>query len=379
MKALHFGAGNIGRGFIGSLLKTSGFELVFTDVNEAVINELNERGEYTVELAAPGQKQEVVGPVSAINSSQNPAALTEAVATANLITTAVGPAVLKIIASSIAEGLKQKKPDHIINIVACENMIGGSAHLKEAVFSHLTADEQAAISQTVGFPNAAVDRIVPIQHHEDILKVSVEPFFEWVIDETGFIGDVPQIDGATFVQDLTPYIERKLFTVNTGHALAAYVGYQQGVRTIKEAVDTPDIRQVVEGALHETGSYLIDAYGFRKEEHDAYIQKIIKRFENAFISDEVTRVARSPLRKLGADDRLIGPAKKIKQPVYLIKGIAAALAYDFAEDEEAVRLQALRKEKGIEGVLQEVCGLKPEDDLYQAILKETERDRKSVV
>lgn len=379
MKALHFGAGNIGRGFIGSLLKASGFELVFTDVNEAVINELNERGEYTVELAAPGQKQEIVGPVSAINSSQNPAALTEAVATANLITTAVGPAVLKIIASSIAEGLKQKKPDHIINIVACENMIGGSAHLKEAVFSHLTADEQAAISQTVGFPNAAVDRIVPIQHHEDILKVSVEPFFEWVIDETGFIGDVPQIDGATFVQDLTPYIERKLFTVNTGHALAAYVGYQKGVKTIKEAVDTPDIRQVVEGALHETGSYLIDAYGFRKEEHDAYIQKIIKRFENAFISDEVTRVARSPLRKLGADDRLIGPAKKIKQPVYLIKGIAAALAYDFAEDEEAVRLQALRKEKGIEGVLQEVCGLKPEDDLYQDILKETERDRKSVV
>lgn len=266
--------------------------------------------EYTVELAAPGQQQEVVGPVSAINSAKDPAALTEAVATADLITTAVGPAVLNIIASSIAEGLKQKKPDHIINIVACENMIGGSSHLKEAVFSHLTADEQEALSHTVGFPNAAVDRIVPIQHHEDILKVSVEPFFEWVIDETGFIGDVPQIDGATFVQDLTPYIERKLFTVNTGHALAAYVGYEKGVQTIKEAVDTPEIRQVVEGALHETGSYLIDTYGFQKEEHDAYIQKIIKRFENAFISDEVTRVARSPLRKLGANDRLIGPAKK---------------------------------------------------------------------
>lgn len=108
MKALHFGAGNIGRGFIGSLLKASGFELVFTDVNEAVINELNEKGEYTVELAAPGQQQEVVGPVSAINSAKDPAALREAVATADLITTAVGPAVLNIIASSIAEGLKQK-------------------------------------------------------------------------------------------------------------------------------------------------------------------------------------------------------------------------------------------------------------------------------
>ncbi|WP_440601996.1 mannitol-1-phosphate 5-dehydrogenase [Bacillus safensis] len=373
MKALHFGAGNIGRGFIGSLLKASGFELVFTDVNEAVINELNEKGEYTVELAAPGQQQEVVGPVSAINSAKDPAALIKAIGTADLITTAVGPAVLNIIASSIADGLKQKNPDHIINILACENMIGGSSHLKKAVFSHLTSDEQEALSHTVGFPNAAVDRIVPIQHHEDILKVSVEPFFEWVIDETGFIGDVPQIDGATFVQDLTPFIERKLFTVNTGHALAAYVGYEKGVQTIKEAVDTQEIRQVVEGALHETGSYLIDTYGFQKEEHDAYIQKIIKRFENAFISDEVTRVARSPLRKLGADDRLIGPAKKIKQPQYLVKGIVAALAYDFTEDEEAVRLQALRKEKGIEGVLEEVCGLSPTDDLYQAILKEATR------
>ena len=113
-------------------------------------------------------------------------------------------------------------------------MIGGSSHLKEAVFSHLTADEQEALSHTVGFPNAAVDRIVPIQHHEDILKVSVEPFFEWVIDETGFIGDVPQIDGATFVQDLTPYIERKLFTVNTGHALAAYVGYEKACKRLKK-------------------------------------------------------------------------------------------------------------------------------------------------
>ncbi|MFB8733270.1 hypothetical protein ACEQPO_02960 [Bacillus sp. SL00103] len=119
--------------------------------------------EYTVELAAPGQKQEVVGPVTAINSAQDPTALTEAVASADLITTAAGPAVLKIIASSIAEGLKQKNPNHIINIVACENMIEAFS-FKEAVFSHLTEEEQKTLSQTVGFPNAAVDRIVPIQH-----------------------------------------------------------------------------------------------------------------------------------------------------------------------------------------------------------------------
>ncbi|MGE6632040.1 mannitol-1-phosphate 5-dehydrogenase [Bacillus sp. NPDC077027] len=371
MKALHFGAGNIGRGFIGSLLKKSGFELTFTDVNERIMDELNAKGKYTVELAASGQEKEIVGPVSAIHSAKNPEELLHAIATADLITTAVGPTVLSIIASSLAEGLKRKDPSHIVNIIACENMIGGSAYLKEAIFFHLTEEEKQALAHTVGFPNAAVDRIVPIQHHEDLLKVSVEPFFEWVIDKTGFVGEMSSIEGATLVNDLTPYIERKLFTVNTGHALAAYVGYQRGVKTIKEAVDTAEIRTVVEGALHETGSYLVEAYGFSKEEHAAYIQKILHRFENAYISDEVTRVARSPLRKLSANDRLIGPAKKIKEPHYLLQGIVAALAYDFAEDEEAVKLQALRKEKGMEGVLQEVCGLKPSNSLYKAILQTT--------
>ncbi|MFN2746684.1 mannitol-1-phosphate 5-dehydrogenase [Bacillus sp. z60-18] len=375
MIALHFGAGNIGRGFIGALLCKSGYEVVFADVNETVIQELNEKRRYTVELADTARKTETIGPVRAINSGTELEVLYETLEQADLVTTAVGPSVLKLIAKPIAEGLKKRlktngKPLHII---ACENMIGGSSHLQEEVFSHLNEEERKALDGVVAFPNSAVDRIVPIQHHEDPLKVSVEPFFEWAVDKTAFISDIPDIQGVTYVSDLAPFIERKLFTVNTGHAMAAYAGYQKGLKTIKEAVDHPEVRQTVAGALEETGRYLVETYDFTEEEHERYIKKIFSRFENESLSDDVTRVARSPLRKLGPHDRLVGPAQKLSksgvEPVRLAEGIALALQFDFADDQEAVQLQSMIAEKGYEEVLQDVCGLDKNEYLFALVMK----------
>lgn len=191
MIALHFGAGNIGRGFIGALLTRSGYEVVFADVNEAVINELNEKRKYTVELADESRQTDIIGPVRAINSGKELDELYELIAKADLVTTAVGPSVLKLIAKPLAEGLKKRLNTNqsSLNIIACENMIGGSSHLKEEIFTYLSGEEQEALQKRVGFPNSAVDRIVPIQHHDDPLKVSVEPFFEWAVDKTAFVGE----------------------------------------------------------------------------------------------------------------------------------------------------------------------------------------------
>ncbi|KXZ12616.1 mannitol-1-phosphate 5-dehydrogenase [Bacillus nakamurai] len=369
MIALHFGAGNIGRGFIGALLHQSGYEVVFADVNETMISLLNEKREYTVELADGGRKTEKIGPVSAINSAVQEEELYRLINDAAIITTAVGPGVLKFIAPSIAEGLKRRTASQPLNIIACENMIGGSSFLKKEVYKHLSEAEQEKVSRAVGFPDSAVDRIVPIQHHEDPLKVSVEPFFEWVIDKTGFNGEPPVIEGALFVDELTPFIERKLYTVNTGHAVTAYVGYQRGLKTVKDAIDHPEICRVVHAALSETGEYLVKTYGFKPADHEQYIKKIIGRFENEYITDDVTRVARSPLRKLGPNDRLVGPAKKIKEPNALAEGIAAALRFDYKDDPEAAELQKLIAEKGTSGVLQDVCGIQPHEPLHGIVLK----------
>ncbi|PLR65923.1 mannitol-1-phosphate 5-dehydrogenase [Bacillus sp. UMB0893] len=371
MIAVHFGAGNIGRGFIGALLSGAGYEVYFADINKDVIDALNEKGKYEVRLASDENQSFLVSGVKGINSNKNAEDVISKIAEADLITTAVGPNVLKFVAKTIAEGLKKK--NQAANVIACENMIGGTDHLKSEIFKHLSEEEQTRISGLIGFPNSAVDRIVPIQENEDLLSVSVEPFFEWVIEQSKVKGNMPSIQGVTYVDDLIPYIERKLFTVNTGHAVAAYAGYHKGLATIKEAIENSEVRSIVLSALNETSTLLVKEYGFNEEEHLNYVKKIITRFENKHISDEVTRVGRSPKRKLGFDDRLVAPARRLLDmgitPDYLAVGIAAGLKYDFNKDEEAAEIQKLIKDKGVSGALQEVSQL-PENHPLIAIVEE---------
>ncbi|MCH1627439.1 mannitol-1-phosphate 5-dehydrogenase [Fredinandcohnia quinoae] len=377
MLAVHFGAGNIGRGFIGKLLHDAGYKVCFVDVNTEIVDLLNQRNEYRVVLASENQEEVVVKDVFAINSITNAEDVIDHIAEADLVTTAVGPNILPIIADVLAKGLQKrlqgsKKP---LNIIACENMIGGTTLLKEKVYEKLSDVEKIVSDQSFGFPDAAVDRIVPNQVNEDKLMVAVEPFYEWVVDQSKIVGEIPKIEGITFVDDLEPFIERKLFTVNTGHAITAYLGYQAGLETIKEAMDNEEVRSIVEGALKESGSVLIEKYQFDADAHMAYIDKIIKRFLNPFISDEVTRVGRSPIRKLGPTDRLISPAKQFsellgKEPLYLVKGIAAALRYDYEKDEEAVQIQETIKQGGYEQALRDYCKLEKDHPLVGQIIKE---------
>ena len=377
MKAVHFGAGNIGRGFIGLLLYQSDYQTTFVDVNDQLIQALNKKKQYKVILAAEESVEKIVEDVSGINSVEHREKVINAIIEADIITTAIGPNILPFISELLAEGLlaRKKQTGRPLNIIACENMIGGSSFLEEKVLEHISEEEQAVFSEHYGFPNAAVDRIVPNQVNEDILEVTVEPYYEWVVEDQNIKGDKPEIQGITYVNDLTPYIERKLFTVNTGHAAAAYIGHYLNHSTIKEAMDDHNVQVLIKGALMESGEALIQKYDFNREEHQQYIDTIIERFLNPYISDEVTRVGRGPLRKLGVNDRLIRPATLYmdvtgKEPTHLATVIAATLQYINAEDAEAVELQEVIGEIGYEKALQTIAGLDEKHSLIQIVLRE---------
>ncbi|MDQ0246870.1 mannitol-1-phosphate 5-dehydrogenase [Bacillus fengqiuensis] len=377
MLAVHFGAGNIGRGFIGSLLYQSGFQTCFVDVNSEIVDLLNEKQEYRVVIADNSQEELLIKNVSAINSQANPDHVVDTIAKADLVTAAVGPNILPLISGLVAEGLRKRiqTTDKPLNIIACENMIGGSTLLKEKVYEKISEEEKAIFDQRFGFPDAAVDRIVPNQSNEDKLMVMVEPFYEWAVDETKIVGEKPPVEGITFVDDLKPYIERKLFTVNTGHAVAAYLGYYKDIPTIDEAMKDEEIKTLVEKTLQETGLLLVKKYGFNVEKHKEYIHKIIGRFSNPYISDEVTRVGRSPIRKLGPNDRLVSPASQYlevvgERPVYLAKSIAAALLYNYQQDEEAAAVQENIRSNGLEAAIEMYTKLDKETALAQLIVKQ---------
>lgn len=374
-KAVHFGAGNIGRGFIGWLLVDAGYEVVFADVNQVIVDEINRKKEYQVILANEAQTTFLVKNISAINSRLEEETLVQKINEAEVVTTAVGSTILPKLAPIIAVGVQQrlalgvKQP---LTIIACENMLGGSTILKEQVYSLLSQQEQDFAEEYLAFPDSAVDRIVPNQEQEELLTVTVEPFYEWVVETPKNPANRPKIEGLTYVADLTPYIERKLFTVNTGHAVTAYFGYMKDIESIEDAIHNEKVLFIVRSALEETGALLEKKFRFSHREHQAYIDKIIERFKNPYVSDYVVRVGRSPIRKIGENDRFVQPARQFVEafneiPKALAVAVAAALKFENPSDEEACKIQAGITQKGLEVVIEEYTGLKPYTKLFEKI------------
>ncbi|WP_436371392.1 mannitol-1-phosphate 5-dehydrogenase [Cytobacillus sp. BC1816] len=372
-QAVHFGAGNIGRGFIGALFSQSGYHVTFVDIADEIINQLNEEKQYQVLLAADIQESMTIENVSGLNNMKQENEVIEAIKQADFLTTAIGPNILPRIAPLIAKGLAARAEAGIkqkLYVIACENQISATDLLKGYIMEHLDSDVNLT---GVSFLNSAVDRIVPIQNNQGSLDVLVEPYHEWVVETTE---DIPHIEGMKIVPELAPFIERKLFTVNTGHAVIAYFGYLGGKETIDQTLADEEIYNQVQATLRETGAYLINRYDLNPSEHQKYIDKIIGRFQNAHLNDGVTRVGRSPIRKLGPEDRLVRPALQAQKAglsyTNLAKAIAAALMFDNREDEEAVKLQDMIQENGVAYVLKEVCGLEESSELAKEILKQYE-------
>ncbi|WP_407272101.1 mannitol-1-phosphate 5-dehydrogenase [Radiobacillus sp. PE A8.2] len=371
-QTVHFGAGNIGRGFIGALFSQSSYHVTFVDIAEKIINQLNEQKSYKVKLATDEKQETTIHNVSGLNNMTQELEVIDTITNATFLTTAIGPTILPRIAPLIARGLTERvyQNEQKLYVIACENQIGATDILKKNILENLDEDTKERLDGRVYFFNSAVDRIVPIQENKESLDVLVEPYYEWVVEATEHM---PPIEGMTIVDNLAPFIERKLFTVNTGHAVIAYLGYLEGKSTIDQTLADDKVAAQVLATLKETGDYLIKHYQLDREQHLTYIQKIIERFKNPYLNDGVTRVARAPLRKLGPEDRLIRPATEAEKAGLsfsnLAKAIAAALLFDYSEDEEAVKLQAMIKEKSVTGVLNEVSGLEEDSAITQEVIK----------
>ncbi|HMR50504.1 MAG TPA: mannitol-1-phosphate 5-dehydrogenase [Arachnia sp.] len=370
MRAVHFGAGNIGRGFVGLLLAEAGYQLTFADVADQLIAQLQEADSYRVNEVGDELRTHEVRGFAAVNSAEDPEGLTAALAEADVVTTAVGASILRFVAPAIAAGIAARPAGAPrVTVMACENAIGGTDILQAEIRSRYEGDD---LDARAVFANTAVDRIVPAQ--EPGLDVTVENYFEWAI-ETGPFGDArPEIAGVTWVSDLAPYIERKLFTVNTGHATAAYFGYAAGVSKLSDALEDESTAANVAAVLAETRSLLVAKYGFDEAELEAYAAKIMRRFANPYLPDTVERVGRSPLRKLSRNDRFVGPAAQLAERGLpadaLLAAMGAALRFDVPEDPEAIELQRLLSEEAAEVVVGTVTGLDPDHPLYAGVLEQ---------
>ena len=370
--AIHFGAGNIGRGFVGLILHRAGYQVVFADVVDELIDALNSTPSYLVKEVGLESSEERVDNYRAINSRQDEPAVVDAIATADVVTTAVGPTVLKFVAPVIAQGLRQR-PDGAapLAVMACENAINATATLAGHMRSSVPEAEWPTLAAKAVFANTAVDRIVPGQAQGG-LDVTVETYFEWAVERPPFGGQEPSIPDATWVDDLAPYIERKLFTLNTGHATTAYHGFVRGIKSFSDALADDVVRAAVEGVLGETKQLLVAKHEFSDEAQQAYVDKVLQRFANPYLPDTVERVGRQPLRKLSRTERLIGPAAELAErgvrPEHLLATVEAATRFDVPDDPESVELQELLRTLTAAEATERITGLTPADPLYDDVV-----------
>ena len=376
-KAIHFGGGNIGRGFIAEFFHKSGYEVVFIDVVDKLIEQIQNTKSYKVtEIGTKDVESYTIDNYRALNSKHNMKEVVEEIATADSVTCAVGPNVLKFIAKPIANGIDNRTKENPLTVIACENMIGATDTLRGFIEKELQTTP-ADLPNKARFANSAIDRIVPVQDADAGLDVKIEQFFEWCVESKPFKdakGGIPNIYGIHFVDDLEPYIERKLFTVNTSHATAAYYGHNRHKRTIHEAMADSEINKIVRSALKETSHLITNKHGITAKEQEDYVESIISRISNPHLEDVVERVGRAPLRKLGRKERFIGPAYQLAERGdnydALLGGVEMALKFQNVEgDDESKELAQMLKEYDSKELTTRFCGLQPSDKLYEPVEK----------
>ncbi|CAO2652829.1 Nn.00g022400.m01.CDS01 [Neocucurbitaria sp. VM-36] len=375
-KAVHFGGGNIGRGFVAEFLHNSGYEVVFVDVMDSIIEALQKQTSYTVtEIAEDGEREFTIDHYRAINSKHEMDKVVQEIATADVVTCAVGPNILKFVAEPVAKAIEARTLDYPLAVIACENAINATTTWRGFIEAKLSDETKKNLESKARFANSAIDRIVPQQEPNAGLNVKIEKFFEWCVESTPFDngGNKPAIKGVHYVGDLEPYIERKLFTVNTSHATAAYYGHQAKLTYVHEVLHDKKLHDIVRDAVKETAHLIVNKHGVTIEEQNDYVEQIIERISNHILKDNVERVGRAPLRKLSRKERFIGPAAQLAERGEKIDALLGAIeqAYRFQNvegDEESVELAKILKEHSAEEVVTKVNGIDKSHPLFERLV-----------
>jgi len=371
-KAVLIGAGQIGRGFIGQVLSSAGYEIVFLDIDSRLVDAINRHGRYRVIVMGAEEQVYAVEGIRAYTPDD--ARAVKELLDADLVTTAVGPSLLTGTAPLIAAGIRGRMEagsTRRLNVIACENMEFGSSRLEAAVHGLLKPEQLAYCRRYAGFPDAEVSRMVMPVEDDNPLTVKVEKYTEWVVDSSKVQGGLHPIRGLKLSPAPAAYVKRKMFTL-TGHAMLGYLGYRAGYEYVYQAVYDDDIFEAAYGALVECGKGWCMEYGMRQEDFYLYITIMLRRFADTRMKDPCVRVCRQPLRKLSADERFISPARAALKhgvrPDHIMEGVRAVLAYDCPGDEQAAELQEMLRQGGKALVLQKICGLAQDEALYAMMM-----------
>ena len=362
-------------GLLGYILSLSGYWVTFAVRRRDVADAINRHSGYRLTVLGPEGGPLAVRRCVARSLVEEPDAVADAVAQADVVMTGVGIANLSALTPLVARGLWQRSRAQGVvplNVVACENLPGAGAYLRHQVLSAAPIEQAMAVDAVGGFSAALTRRVMTggdVEGGELRFTVSGPP--DLVIDAQGLKQPFPPLAGVMLTDEFGTLVLRKLYLLNCAQAVAAYLGSREGCRLLHEAASHPRVLPVVEGAVREARDALVAEFPRQREGIHREAAQVVDTVADPALGDTVARVAREPRRKLGPLERLVGPARlayKHDLPCdHLCAGIGAALAYDDPADADAVALQAAITVEGIATVLTVECGLLPHEELARAV------------
>jgi mannitol-1-phosphate 5-dehydrogenase len=375
MKVLvHFGAGAIGRGFIAPLFTASGWQVVFIDVNEQVVADL-QGGSYQIEeVSRAGREMCTIEPVSALDG-RDQVAVAEALANCDLASTAVGLGALRYLGAVFAEGITQRiaQRSEPLDVLLCENGIDAVQQLHAAVRE---AGAQPGDLDRLGLVRTSIGRMIPPPQAEKPLLV--EPFAQLPVERRAFQGAPPSdVAGIVLADDFDLVQRKKLYLHNCTHACFAYAGAQRGYTDLPQCVADPDLAALVRAASEEVITSLVLAHGSTPEQQEqiqvharAFVSELFERYANPYLGDTVARVGRDPWRKLAPGDRLVGAAQLCVQqgvtPHFLANFILSATAWNIDDADRDVERWRDMQQHGWRNLVI-AAGLSEEDPLMTTL------------
>jgi mannitol-1-phosphate 5-dehydrogenase len=372
-KLILFGAGNIGRSFIGQLFSRSGYEVVFIDIVEPIIEALNKRRSYNVIIKDDKEEVINVNHVRGVLASDK-GKVVEEVSTADIIASCVGNNALPHIIPLIAEGLikrYERDKDHHLDIILALNMRDAAEYFEKEL-SKITGDDYP-LNKIVGLVETSIGKMVPIMTKEDmkadILQIFAEPYNNLILDKKAFKNPIPDVKGLSPKDNMKAWVDRKLFIHNLGHAVITYPGhlYDRKFIYLYEVLAVKELYNKTRETMMETAEILMKEYPgeFTIEDLEDHIDDLLRRFTNKALGDTVYRVGRDLLRKLGPEDRLAGAIKMGLAHNMNVDKILYSLVCSFyfrAADESGNMfdkdIEFVEKyfKNGIEYILVNVCG-----------------------
>ncbi|MEN6324037.1 MAG: NAD-binding protein [Proteiniphilum sp.] len=379
-KIVVIGAGKIGRSFIGQVFSRSGYEVVFVDINKALIDMINREKAYRV-IVKDHDKEEILL-IEHIKGVllEDVVSTTAELKDAGIVSLSVGQQGLQTAIPIIARALLARRKDYgdlPLDIIIAENMRNADIFIGEELKRYLPDDYP--LHQLVGLVETSIGKMVPIMTREDIgedpLQVFAEPYNSLIVAKNSFLNPIPDNPFLAPKENIKAWVDRKLFIHNLGHATAAYLGYQAHPEAlyISEVLDDKKLLLDVRQTMLQAADILQALYPdeFTQPHLEEHIDDLLYRFRNRNLGDTLFRVGCDLLRKLGPEDRLAAPlraALKLKKPYYLIlNAIEAAISFrgkdqngNYYPSDELFFEMA---KKGKLHIIEQVCQL-PVDLLY---------------